>query len=58
MPKLNYKLTQIRCAFWKWMPSQNLFAVDFGETEETREETIEWMWRHFVDVLQGIEKKP
>ena len=54
-----FKKAQLKCAFWEWMPkNQRVFAVDFGETEETREETIEWMWRRFVEVLLSVAERP
>jgi len=59
MPKLNFTIGELKCAFWTWMPkNQQVFAVDFGETEETREETIQYMWQRFVEILQSVEKKP
>ena len=58
MPKLNYKIAAVRCAFWEWMPNQRILAVDFGETEEEREETIQNMWKRFMKILQGVEKSP
>ncbi len=59
MPKLSYKVAKIRCAFWEWMPkNQRILAVDFGETEEEREETIQAMWKRFMKILQGVEKSP
>ena len=58
MPRLKFSIAELKCAFWKWMPKQNFFAVDFGDTEETREETINHLWWHFVEILQGIEKQP
>lgn len=56
MPKLSFKLAKIRCAFWEWMPKQKFFAVDFGSTPETREETMQYMWKRFVKLLQSVEK--
>ncbi len=59
MPKISYKLAQIRCAFQEWMPKgQRILAVDFGETEEEREETIQHMWKRFMKILQNVERKP
>lgn len=58
MPKLSYKIAAIKCAFWEWMPKQQFFAVDFGKTEATREETIGYMWKRFVEILQSVERKP
>lgn len=59
MPKLSFKLGKIKCAFWEWMPKkQRILAVDFGDTEETREETIEHMWKRFMEILQSVERKP
>lgn len=45
---------EIKCAFWEWMPKQQFFAVDFGENDKEREETIEAMWRRFVDILLNV----
>lgn len=56
MPKLKFAVAEIQCTFWEWMPKQNLFAVDFGNTEESREETIRWMWKRFVKILQSVEE--
>lgn len=57
MPNLSYKLAEIRCAFQEWMPQkQRILAVDFGETEETREETINAMWKRFMEILQSVEE--
>ena len=58
MPKLNFRLAEIQCAFKEWMPKQRILAVDFGENEEEREETIQAMWKRFVEILQSVEKKP
>lgn len=60
MLRPQYKIAEIQCAFWEWMqiPKQRVFAVDFGETEETRKETIEWMWKRFVEILAAVERKP
>lgn len=38
------------------MPKQSFFAVDFGDTEQSREETINHLWWHFVELLQSVEK--
>ena len=56
MPKLLFRIGAIKCAFWEWMPKQQFFAVDFGSTEETREETINYMWKRFAEVLQSVER--
>ncbi len=57
MPKLNYKIAAIRCAFREWMPkNQRILAVDFGDTEEEREETIQSMWKRFMKILQSVEE--
>lgn len=58
MPRLNYKIAELKCAFWKWMPKQQFFAIDFGENEEEREETVETMWKRFMGILQNVEKSP
>ena len=58
MPKLKFVVGEIKCAFWEWMPKQSILAVDFGSTEETREETIQYMWDRFMKILQSVEKKP
>lgn len=59
MPKCSFRLAEIQCAFWEWMPkNQRILAVDFGENEQEREETILAMWKRFAEILQSIERKP
>ena len=62
MPKLKFPIGAIKCAFKEWMhhlmPNQSVLAIDFGETEEAHEETMDYMWKRFVKILQSVEKSP
>lgn len=59
--RTDFSVAQVRCAFFNWFdviaPRQSLFAVDFGETEQSREETINHLWWHFVEILQSVERE-
>ena len=58
MPKLKFSIAEIKCAFWEWMPKQSVLAIDFGDTEESREETIRYLWQHFFRILSRVERSP
>ena len=62
MPRLQYKVAEIHCAFLEWfeqmMPGQSILAIDFGEGPEERKETIQEFWKRYVKILQSVERKP
>ena len=50
----------VKCAFFNWfdmmIPKQQFLALDMGETEEERNETVKKFWYKFVDVLLSVEE--
>jgi hypothetical protein len=60
MPRLSYKVAQIKCAFYAWFDwlvpkGQKILAIDMGETPEEVGETVERFWRVFVEKLLDVE---
>jgi hypothetical protein len=61
MRKSEFSKESVKCAFFNWldmmMPNnQQFIALDMGETEEEREETLNKFWRKFTDVLLSVEE--